>query len=302
MSLSILESDTSTSGKGLPASDSEWRRAFRSLRKSPLAIAGIFIIGSLLVVAIFAPHLAPYHPNETHLSERLRPPSRMHILGTDDVGRDILSRIIYGSRISLRICTLVVGFTIGIGSILGIAAGYRGGWVDDVIMRLADTFLAFPALILAMAITSALGPRLENVVLALVVIWWPRYARVTRGQVLILREMDYIVAAKAIGVSERRLILRHLVPNCISSVVVQATLDMGEVLLTAATLSFIGFGAQAPSPEWGAMVSLGRTYLRNYWWLATFPGIAILLTVIGFNLLGDAVRDVLDPRMRRGVQ
>jgi len=226
----------------------------------------------------------------------------MHVLGTDDVGRDILSRIIYGSRISLRICTLVVGFTIGIGSILGIAAGYRGGWVDDVIMRLADTFLAFPALILAMAITSALGPRLENVVLALVVIWWPRYARVTRGQVLILREMDYIVAAKAIGVSERRLILRHLVPNCISSVVVQATLDMGEVLLTAATLSFIGFGAQAPSPEWGAMVSLGRTYLRNYWWLATFPGVAILLTVIGFNLLGDAVRDVLDPRMRRGVQ
>jgi len=237
-----------------------------------------------------------------HLSERLSPPSSKYLFGTDDVGRDILSRVIYGSRISLRICTLVVGLTIGIGTILGIVSGYWGGWIDELIMRISDVFLAFPALILAMAIAAALGPSLENVILAMVVIWWPRYARVTRGQVLVLREIDYIVAARAVGVHNRRIIMRHILPNCISPVLVQATLDMGEVLLTAATLSFIGFGAQPPTPEWGAMISLGRNYLRDNWWYATFPGLAILLTVIGFNLLGDAARDILDPRLRHSAR
>jgi len=236
------------------------------------------------------------------LSERLSPPSSKYLFGTDDVGRDILSRVIYGSRISLRICTLVVGLTIGIGTILGIISGYWGGWIDELIMRISDVFLAFPALILAMAIAAALGPSLENVILAMVVIWWPRYARVTRGQVLVLREIDYIVAARAIGVHNRRIIMRHILPNCVSPVLIQATLDMGEVLLTAATLSFIGFGAQPPTPEWGAMISLGRNYLRDNWWYATFPGLAILLTVIGFNLLGDAARDILDPRLRHGAR
>jgi len=237
-----------------------------------------------------------------HLSERLSPPSSKYLFGTDDVGRDILSRVIYGSRISLRICTLVVGVTIGIGTILGIISGYWGGWLDELIMRISDVFLAFPALILAMAIAAALGPSLENVIIAMVVIWWPRYARVTRGQVLVLREIDYIVAARAVGVHESRIIMRHILPNCVSPVLIQATLDLGEVLLTAATLSFIGFGAQPPTPEWGAMISLGRNYLRDNWWYATFPGLAILLTVIGFNLLGDAARDILDPRLRHGAR
>lgn len=298
MHLSIRESDT----KRRSSRDSEWRRGLRSLQRSPLAVLGLVIIGFLVVLAIFAPSLAPYSPTKMSLSERLSPPSSTHIFGTDDVGRDILSRVIYGSRISLRICTLVVGLTIGIGTILGIISGYWGGWIDELIMRISDVFLAFPALILAMAIAAALGPSLENVIIAMVAIWWPRYARVTRGQVLVLREIDYIVAAKAVGVHESRIIMRHILPNCVSPVLIQATLDLGEVLLTAATLSFIGFGAQPPTPEWGAMISLGRNYLRDNWWYATFPGLAILVTVIGFNLLGDAARDILDPRLRHGAR
>lgn len=297
MHLSIRESDTKKSSR-----DSEWRSAFRSLQRSPLAVLGLVIIGFLVVLAIFAPSLAPYSPTKMSLSERLSPPSSTHIFGTDDVGRDILSRVIYGSRISLRICTLVVGLTIGIGTILGIISGYWGGWIDELIMRISDVFLAFPALILAMAIAAALGPSLENVIIAMVAIWWPRYARVTRGQVLVLREIDYIVAARAVGVHNRRIIMHHILPNCVSPVLIQATLDLGEVLLTAATLSFIGFGAQPPTPEWGAMISLGRNYLRDNWWYATFPGLAILVTVIGFNLLGDAARDILDPRLRHGAR
>jgi len=296
MHLSILESGTEEKR----SRNSEWRRAVHSLRKSPLAVLGFVITGVLIVLAIFAPFLAPYSPTKMRLSERLSPPSSSHIFGTDDVGRDILSRVIYGSRISLRICTVVVGLTIGIGTILGVAAGYLGGWVDELIMRISDVFLAFPALILAMAIAAALGPSLDNVILAMVVIWWPRYARVARGQVLVLREIDYMVAAKAIGISGGRTFTHHILPNCISPILIQATLDLGEVLLTAATLSFIGFGAQPPTPEWGAMISLGRNYLRDNWWYATFPGLAILVTVMGFNLLGDAARDVLDPRLRRG--
>ena len=295
MHLSILESGTEEK----PSRNSEWRRVVRGLRKSPLAVLGSVIIGILIAMAIFAPLLAPYSPTKMRLSERLSPPSSRHIFGTDDVGRDILSRVIYGSRISLRICTVVVGLTIGIGTILGVTAGYLGGWVDELIMRISDVFLAFPALILAMAIAAALGPSLQNVILAMVVIWWPRYARVARGQVLVLREIDYMIAAKAIGVSGGRTFIHHILPNCISPIIIQATLDLGEVLLTAATLSFIGFGAQPPTPEWGAMISLGRNYLRDNWWYATFPGLAILVTVMGFNLLGDAARDVLDPRLRR---
>lgn len=297
MHLSILESVTEEKR----SRNSEWRRVVRGLRKSPLAVLGSVIIGILIAMAIFAPFLAPYSPTKMRLSERLSPPSSRHIFGTDDVGRDILSRVIYGSRISLRICTVVVGLTIGIGTILGVTAGYLGGWVDELIMRISDVFLAFPALILAMAIAAALGPSLQNVILAMVVIWWPRYARVARGQVLVLREIDYMVAAKAIGTSGGRTFIHHILPNCISPIIIQATLDLGEVLLTAATLSFIGFGAQPPTPEWGAMISLGRNYLRDNWWYATFPGLAILVTVMGFNLLGDAARDVLDPRLRRSL-
>jgi len=280
--------------------ESEWRRSLRGICKSRLALFGLLITGLLIFVAILAPLIAPYSPTKMSLRERLSPPSASHLFGTDDAGRDILSRVIYGSRITLRICIIVVGLTLGIGTLLGILSGYIGGWVDELIMRLNDVFLAFPALILAMAIAAALGPSLENAIIAMVVIWWPRYARVSRGQVLAIREIDYVTAARALGTSSSRIMIRHILPNCISPIVVQATLDLGEVVLTAATLSFIGFGAQPPVPEWGAMISVGRNFIRDYWWYPTFPGLAILVTVMGFNLLGDAVRDILDPRLRRG--
>jgi len=270
------------------------------LWRSRLAVLGAAIVLALVVVAIFAPWIAPYSPTRINLRERLQPPSGKHLFGTDDAGRDILSRVIYGSRVTLRICALVVGLTLVIGTLLGLVSGFFGGWVDELVMRVSDVFLAFPALILAMAIAAALGPSLENAIVAMVAIWWPRYARVTRGQVLSIREIDFVAAARAAGASSFRIMLRHILPNCISPVVVQATLDLGEVVLTAATLSFIGFGAQPPTPEWGAMVSVGRNFLRDYWWYTTFPGLAILITVMGFNLLGDAVRDILDPRLRRG--
>ena len=268
--------------------------------RSRLAVLGAAIVLALVVVAIFAPWIAPYSPTRINLRERLQPPSGKHLFGTDDAGRDILSRVIYGSRVTLRICALVVGLTLVIGTLLGLVSGFFGGWVDELVMRVSDVFLAFPALILAMAIAAALGPSLENAIVAMVAIWWPRYARVTRGQVLSIREIDFVAAARAAGASSFRIMLRHILPNCISPVVVQATLDLGEVVLTAATLSFVGFGAQPPTPEWGAMVSVGRNFLRDYWWYTTFPGLAILITVMGFNLLGDAVRDILDPRLRRG--
>ncbi|HAF71081.1 MAG: Binding-protein-dependent transport systems inner membrane component [Acetothermia bacterium 64_32] len=286
--------------RGYATRGSEWRRALGRLWRSRLALVGLAIVVALVVVAVFAPWIAPYSPTKINLRERLKPPSVAHPFGTDDAGRDILSRVIYGSRVTLRICVLVVGLTLGIGTLLGLISGYFGGWVDEVLMRVSDVFLAFPALILAMAIAAALGPSLENAIVAMVAIWWPRYARVTRGQVLSIREIDFVAAARAAGASSTRIMLRHILPNCISPVVVQATLDLGEVVLTAATLSFIGFGAQPPTPEWGAMVSVGRNFLRDYWWYTTFPGLAILITVMGFNLLGDAVRDILDPRLRRG--
>jgi peptide/nickel transport system permease protein len=270
--------------KGKSRMESEWRRSLRGICKSRLALFGLLITGLLIFVAILAPLIAPYSPTKMSLRERLSPPSASHLFGTDDAGRDILSRVIYGSRITLRICIIVVGLTLGIGTLLGILSGYIGGWVDELIMRLNDVFLAFPALILAMAIAAALGPSLENAIIAMVVIWWPRYARVSRGQVLAIREIDYVTSARALGASPVRIMIRHILPNCISPIVVQATLDLGEVVLTAATLSFIGFGAQPPVPEWGAMISVGRNFIRDYWWYPTFPGLAILLTVMGFNL------------------
>jgi len=296
---STRESDTDTKEKKIKRI-SESRRSLRLIRKNKTAMLGFITIGVLLLLAALAPFIAPYSPTEMSLRDRLSPPSISHIFGTDDAGRDIFSRVVYGSRITLRICVVVVGLTLVMGSALGIVSGYVGGWLDELIMRLSDIFLAFPALILAMAITAALGPSLQNAIIAMAVIWWPRYARIARGQVLIIREIDYVTSARAVGAGTLRIMLHHIFPACVSPIIVEATLDLGEVVITAATLSFIGFGAQPPTPEWGAMVSIGRNFLRDYWWYTTFPGLAILMTVIGFNLVGDAMRDILDPRLRRG--
>ena len=279
---------------------SESRRTVRLILMNRLALVGFGTITILVLLAVFAPLIAPYSPTAIDLRARLSPPSTSHFFGTDDAGRDIFSRVIYGSRITSRICVIVVGLTLAFGTTLGIFSGFAGGWTDEIIMRVSDIFLAFPPLILAMAITAALGPSLRNAIIAMAAIWWPRYARIARGQVLAIREIDYVTSARASGAGTPRIMLHHILPNCISPILVQASLDMGEVIITAATLSFIGFGAQPPTPEWGAMVSIGRNFLRNYWWYTTFPGLAIMATVMGFNLLGDAMRDILDPRLRRG--
>lgn len=264
----------------------------------PLALAGFCIMILMVLVAILAPVIAQHDPLEVDFKKRLLPPSFEHPFGTDQMGRDVLSRVVYGARISLRIGLIVVIIAFPFGSILGAIAGFYGGRFDELIMRITDVFLCIPGLILAMAIAAALGPSIQNVLLSLAVVWWPWYTRIVRSVILGLKEQDFVTAARAIGVPNHRIILRHLLPNAIAPATVNATLDIGFVILNAAGLSFIGLGAQPPSPEWGAMLSTSRDILREAWWAATFPGLAILLTVLSFNLLGDAFRDLLDPRLR----
>jgi len=274
---------------------------FYLLKKNPLTICGAIIILLIILCAIFASFIAPYPEDRgapLKLSERLQPPSKDHLFGTDEMGRDIFSRIIFGCRISLKIGILVVLISMTIGSVLGVLAGYFGGIVDIIIMRLTDIFLSIPALMLALAIGAVLGPSLENAMLAIVVVWWPWYARLVRGTVLSVREEPYVESARAVGASNFRIIMRYILPNSISPAIIQASLDFGYTILTAASLGFLGVGAQPPTPEWGLMVSIGRKVFPTFWWCATFPGFAIFITVIGFNLLGDGIREMIDPRLR----
>jgi peptide/nickel transport system permease protein len=259
---------------------------------------GLVIILILCFAAIFAPYVAPHDPFEIDPPQRLKAPTKGYICGTDTAGRDVFSRIIYGSRISIRIGVTVVSMAAIFGSLIGLFSGYMGGKIDEIIMRITDVFFAVPYLILAMAIAAALGPSLVNAMISLSIVWWPVYARLTRGQALLIRESTYIEAARGLGASTFRIILRHVLPNSFSPVIVQASLDFGNAVMYAAALSFIGLGAQPPTPEWGAMISIGRNYLRDSWWYPTFPGLAILITVLGFNLLGDGLRDILDPRLK----
>ncbi len=268
------------------------------LKKSPLTIVGGVIILILCFSALFAPYITPYEYDEINPPDRLLPPSKAHICGTDTAGRDVFSRIVYGSRISLRIGVTVVSLAAIFGSLIGLFSGYIGGKVDEIIMRITDVFFAIPYLILAMAISAALGPNLMNMMLSLSIVWWPVYTRLTRGQALLIRESTYIEAAKGLGAGNIRIVLRHVLPNSFSPIVVQASLDFGNAVLYAAALSFIGLGAQPPTPEWGAMIAMGRDYLRDSWWYPTFPGLAIFITALGFNLLGDGLRDILDPRLK----
>lgn len=262
-------------------------------------MAGTAVVLFFLLVAIFGPVLAPNSPTQTDPAHRLLAPSSEHWFGTDSLGRDIFSRILYGAGLSFYTGSTVVVATIVVGSAAGLLAGYFGGRVDDVIMRITDMFLAFPGLILAMAIAAILRPNLTNTLIAISATWWPVYARLMRGQVLSIRNLEYVQAAQALGQRSLRLILKHILPNAISPVLVQATMDMGGVILTAAGLSFIGFGAQPPTPEWGLMVADGRTFLMTHWWVSTVPALAILFLVLGFNLMGDGIRDIMDPRMRK---
>jgi len=270
------------------------------IRKSPLTMVGLAIILILVTVAIFAPYIAPHNPVTMHLDKRLAPPSKDYLLGTDELGRDILSRIIYGAGVALKIMLIVLAIDLPLGILLGLIAGYFGGWIDEIIMRIADIFMAFPRLILAMAIGAALGPNLKNTMIAIALTMWPVYARLARGETLSIRERTFIEAERALGTSNLKILIFNILPLCFSTLVVRATLDMGNIIRIAAGMSFLGLGAQPPTPDWGLMISSGRNFLINQWWIPTFPGFAILLTVFGFNLLGDGIRDISDPHLRRG--
>ena len=272
------------------------------IRRSPLTLLGLCILLALILVAVFANSISPFDPNFIDSAHRLRPPSLTHLLGTDTLGRDLLSRIIHGARISLLVGLVIVGLAATVGSILGLIAGYFGGKVGEGIMRTTDIFLAFPYLILAMAVTAALGPSLMNAMLAMAVVWWPMYTRLMYSEVIVVKKMLFVEAARSIGVRKGRLLFRHILPNSLSAVLIQGTLDFGAAIMYSAALSFIGLGAQPPTPEWGSIISDSRHYLMFAWWYPTFPGLAIFIAILGTNLLGDGLRDVLDPRMRRLVE
>jgi peptide/nickel transport system permease protein len=268
-------------------------------RRNPLLVVGAVLSLAIAVAAVLAPLIAPFPADAgdaTHPLETLEAPSSAHPFGTDQVGRDVFSRVLYGARISPVIALLVLAISCVIGIPLGIAAGYFGGVVDDVIMRVTDVFLAFPALLLALAFAAVMQPSITNTVIAIAVTWWPWYTRIVRGQAASVTGRPFIESARAMGIPHRRILLRHVLPNSITPVIVQVSLDVGGVILTASALSFLGLGAQDPTPDWGLMVSQGQQFFTTHWWLVTFPGAAILLTAVAFNLLGDGLRDVLDPR------
>jgi peptide/nickel transport system permease protein len=271
----------------------------RGLRANPLLVAGAVMVLVIIVVAVFAPLLAPYPGDAgsaTHPFAVLHPPSARHWFGTDNVGRDILSRVIYGTRISPVIAVFVLLIACAIGIPLGAAAGYFGGWLDEAIMRVTDIFLAFPPLLLALAFAAVLPPSLTSLIIAISVTWWPWYTRLIRGQAASVAGRPYVEASRALGVPAHRILLRHVLPNSITPLIVQVSLDFGGVILTTSALSFLGLGAQDPTPDWGLMVAEGQNYFTTAWWVVTFPGLAILITAFAFTLLGDGLRDLLDPK------
>ena len=281
-----------------PRRSNLWRAA-RLFRRNKLALAGMALILLFVVVALFAHMLAPYDPNAIDLTQRFISPGPGHPFGVDNLGRDILSRVIVGSRVSLCVGILTVGLSMLVGVPLGLLAGYVRGPVDAVIMRVVDIFLAFPVIILAIAIMAVRGPGLGNVMLALTMVYWTTYARVTRGVTFVLREEDYVLAARSIGASSLRIMWRQILPNAVAPLLVIASLGLGNAILAEAALSFLGLGIQPPEASWGSMLNFGMQFLRNAPYLSYFPGLAIFVTVLGFNLLGDGLRDALDPRLRQ---
>lgn len=271
-------------------------RLLMGILRNPLSAVGLFIILALIFTAVFADWIAPYSPTRQNLANRLMPPSWDHLMGTDNLGRDIFSRVVHGSAITLRIVGLVAIIAAPVGLIMGAISGYFGGWVDRVLMGVTDIFLSMPKLILALAFVAALGPGINNAIIAIALTTWPAYARIARAETLTFRNNEYIAAIRLQGASHTRVILGHVLPLCTSSMIVRVTLDMAGIILTAAGLGFLGLGAQPPMPEWGAMIATGRDYILNQWWVSTMPGLAIVLVSLGFCFLGDGLRDVLDPK------
>lgn len=274
-----------------------------SFARSPSSLLGLAIVLAFLVLAAFGPWIAPYPGDAAgamNLGNRLKPPSAAHWFGTDEMGNDILSRVVMATRTSLYVGLTIVGIAALVGVPLGIAAGYFGGLTRTIIMRVTDIFLSVPGLVLALAIVAALGPGILNGIVALSIVWWPGYVRLVEAKALALRSEPFVEAARAVGAGHARILALHILPNCTSPIIVKASMDMGLAILAAASLGFVGLGAKPPAPEWGAMISVARTYMPNWWWYAVFPGLAIYLTVLGFNLFGDGLRDILDPKSNRG--
>jgi len=275
-----------------------WKEGWIRFRKNKMALVGSGIVLFFILLAVFAPFIAPYDMNDQQLSMRLQAPSKEHIFGTDDFGRDIFSRVVYGARISLWVGFFSVLGSVVVGSLLGIIAGYYGRWIDAVISRIFDIMLAFPSILLAIGIVAVLGPSLKNALIAIAVINIPNFGRLIRSRVLSIKQEEYITAAKAIGMSDARILFHHILPNSMAPIIVQGTLAIATAIIEAAALGFLGLGAQPPNPEWGKMLADSKAYLTQAPWTMIFPGLAIMLTVLGFNLMGDGLRDALDPRMK----
>jgi peptide/nickel transport system permease protein len=279
-----------------------WSRAFYRFRQSWLSIIGLAIVVALILIAILAPFIVP-HPEHvaggTSTAARFRPPSIDAWFGTNALGQDMFSLVLMGSRVSLFSGLAVITISVIVGTLVGALAGYFGGWVDEILMRTTDLLLTIPSLILAMTVAAALGTGVFNMIIAISITWWPAYARLVRGEVISKKEEQFVVAARALGAGWPRILGKHILPNIVSPIVVKASLDMGFAILTVASLGFVGIGVKAPTPEWGTLLSTARSYLPDYWWTALYPGFAIFLAVLGFNLLGDGLRDVLDPKARR---
>lgn len=277
-------------------------RGVYRFRSNSLSMIGLIMLIFVFLVAVFAPVIAPFPEDatgKTNVTERLQPPSSAHLFGTDKIGRDIFSRVVMGTGLALQVGTIIILLATTIGVTIGAVAGYSGGWVDDILMRITDIFLTVPALVLAIAMSAALGKGIVNTMIGISLVWWPGFARLTRSLVLSLREEPFVEAAYGIGAGHMRIIFRHILPNAVSPIIIKMTTDFGFAVLTAAAMGFIGLGAQPPTPEWGAMINDGRRYFPDEWWIATFPGLAIWVMVFSWNLIGDGLRDVLDPRARR---
>ena len=274
------------------------RDLWTMLRRSKLALIGLAIITVLVVLAIIGPAIAPYDPNDLDVRQRSLPPSIAHPFGTDDRGRDVLSRVLYGARVSLQVAVIAVGISTTLGVLLGAVSGYFGGWADEVIMRFSDILFAFPAILLAIAIMGVLGPSVTNAMIAIGIVYTPIFARITRASVLVIRSEVFVEAAQATGASAPRIVARHVMPNVVAPIIVETTLSLAFAILAEAALSFLGLGTPPPAPSWGRMLSEGRNYIQDAPWMGLFPGLAIVLSVIGFNFLGDGLRDALDPRLK----
>jgi peptide/nickel transport system permease protein len=280
----------------------EFKNTIYLLTRNKLTKIALFALIALVIVALFAPMVMPTTQEldaNKDLSKKLLPPSLQNIFGTDEFGRDIFTRVILGTRISFFTALLAVAISMTIGVALGAIAGYFGGIIDEILMRITDIFLSFPAILLAMAVAAFLGPSLKNAIIAIAISWWPMHTRIVRGQTASVRERQFVKASQAIGASSISIIWKHIIPNCMAPIIVQASMDFGSVIITIASLSFLGLGAQAPTPEWGLMVSISRNYFLKAWWYSVFPGLAIFFTVLVFNLVGDGLREVLDPKTRR---